>query len=261
MRVRTKNQGKNQERTLEYLEKFDTEKTLKMLIEKANPIIFDVGANNGSSINEFKSWWPASHIHCFEPQTECHHDLMETAKIYEGLGSVKINMCAVGNKNIDEAVFYTHEINSGVSGFNKINLESVDSIKLKNLNAELGDEKIKYANTLNHDRKVEMIRLDDYIDSIDSNLEIDFLKIDTQGFEPEVLDGLGEKLNNVKVILSELMFFDFYERSLTFSDIEKFLLRSNFRLYDISHLSKNPMNGRTDWIDVIYVNDSWRKSN
>lgn len=30
------------------------------------------------------------------------------------------------------------------------------------------------------------------------------------------------------------------------------------KLYDISHISKNPMNGRTDWVDVIYVNSRVR---
>ena len=31
---------------------------------------------------------------------------------------------------IKNAVFYTHDINSGVSGFNKINMESKDSINI-----------------------------------------------------------------------------------------------------------------------------------
>jgi hypothetical protein len=26
-----------------------------------------------------------------------------------------------------------------------------------------------------------------------------------------------------------------------------------FKLFDISHVSKNPLNGRTDWVDVIYT--------
>ena len=255
MKSKTKNQGKNEERTLEHSKKFDTEKTLKVLINKTDPIIFDVGANNGSSVNDFKAWWPAAHIHCFEPQKECYNDLIDVVKTYEGLGSVKINSCAVGSERNSEAVFYSHEINSGVSGFNKINLESKDSIKLKNLNEQDNQAKIAYTQTLNHARKVEIIRLDDYISSIDTDLNIDLLKIDTQGFEPEVLDGLGDKLDNVNVVLTELMFFDFYERSLSFSDIEHYLLKFNFRLYDISHISKNPMNGRTDWVDVIYVNE------
>ena len=29
---------------------------------------------------------------------------------------------------------------------------------------------------------------------------------------------------------------------------------AGFHLYDINYISKNPMNGRTDWVDVIYVN-------
>jgi len=255
MKSKTTNQGKNEERKLEYQEKWDLEKTLKFLIKKADPVIFDVGANNGSSINDFKSWWPKSHIHCFEPQEECLRDLVDTASIYEKSGSIKINTFAVGNVPSKNAVFYTHDINSGVSGFNKINLDSNDSINIQKLSSQGDDKKKLYSDTLNHDRLVEIVRLDDYINSIDSNLHIDFLKIDTQGFEPEVLDGLGKKLANVDVLMTELMLFDFYDRSLSFSDIERYLLRHKFSMYDISHISKNPMNGRTDWLDVIYVND------
>ncbi len=86
---------------------------------------------------------------------------------------------------------------------------------------------------------------------------IDLLKIDTQGHEPEMLEGLGDKLQNTNVVLTELMFFDYYERSLSFSDLEKFLLPAGFKFFDISHISKNPMNGRTDWVDLIYVNENF----
>jgi hypothetical protein len=112
----------------------------------------------------------------------------------------------------------------------------------------------QYVEKLNHQRFVDIIRLDDYIKSL--NIEkINLLKIDTQGFEPEVLSGLGEELKNVDVVLTELMFYDYYDRSLSFTDIEKYLIPSGFQLYDISHIAKNPMNGRTDWVDVIYVNN------
>jgi len=78
--------------------------------------------------------------------------------------------------------FYTHDINSGISGFNKINMESKDSINLKNLSVQGHNAINSYADTLNRYRKVEVIRLNDYVNSIDSDLNIDFLKIDTQGF-------------------------------------------------------------------------------
>jgi len=254
MKQLAKNQGTNEKRTKQYFENWDLEKTLKTLITKENPCIFDVGANNGSSINEFKGWWPKSIVHCFEPQAECYESLRETADLYAP-DSVVLNMTAVGNHSAVRENFYTHSINSGISGFNRINTESKDSIKLKELNSKGGDAKQIYAESLNSSREVSVIRLDEYIESVDPSLHIDFLKIDTQGYEPEVLEGLGVKLMAVDVILTELMFFDFYERSLSFSDIEQHLLKFNFSIYDISHISKNPMNGRTDWVDVIYVSD------
>lgn len=257
MKSITKNQGTNEERTNEYINKWNTEKTLKTLINNKEPCVFDIGANNGCSINDFKNWWPKSVIHCFEPQHECYESIKKTASQYDE-GSIYINMTAVGNRTSEKEAFYTHDINSGISGFNKINVNSNDSIKINDLNKIGEEKKNEYEKALNHSREVQIIRLDEYINTIDSNLQIDFLKIDTQGHEPEVLDGLGNKLSNVNVVLTELMFFDFYERSLSFSDIEKYLLKYDFSLFDISHISKNPMNGRTDWVDVIYVNNKFK---
>ena len=99
-----------------------------------------------------------------------------------------------------------------------------------------------------------LITLDSVSDQYLAEFDKCFIKIDTQGYEPEVLAGAGDRLADIRVVITELMFYDFYERSLSFSDLEKHLLPAGFRLYDISHISKNPLNGRTDWVDVIYFN-------
>ena len=65
----------NQDRTNEYLKIFNREKVIKLLIKKGHPVIFDVGANVGDTLVEFKKWWPNSKIHCFEPQEECWANL------------------------------------------------------------------------------------------------------------------------------------------------------------------------------------------
>lgn len=241
----------NEQRTEEYLKKFDREKVLKLLIADAAPVIFDIGANSGASLSDFKTWWPRSTVHCFEPQQECWAELDARAAKYPS-GSVFINKVAAGDKASEKLTFYTHDLTTGQSGFNRINTKSRDSILLQNLGnsqQELG----AYEASLNHARQVPLVRLDSYIANKSIN-KVSLLKIDTQGYEPEVLSGLGEKLSEIDVVITELMFYDFYERSLSFSDIERFLLPAGFRLYDISHISKNPMNGRTDWVDVIYVN-------
>jgi FkbM family methyltransferase len=242
----------NQERTAEYLKQFDRERTLKYLIKESRPVIFDVGANVGSTLEEFKAWWPESVVHCFEPQRECWESLGQLVERY-AVGSVVINRFAAGKNSNKEGTFYTHDISSGISGFNKVNLQSVDSVRLHQLSASEPRAFQEYERSLNHERRVEIARLDDYMNT--SEVEhIHLLKLDTQGYEPEVLEGLGRRLSDVDVVISELMFYDYYERSLSFSDIERFLIPVGFHLYDISHIAKNPMNGRTDWVDVIYVN-------
>jgi hypothetical protein len=42
---------------------------------------------------------------------------------------------------------------------------------------------------------------------------------------------------------------------------DKYLLPTDFRLFDISHISKKPMDASTHWVDVINVNDNirWKK--
>ena len=44
-----KNQGKNIERTTEYLKKFDRDKLLASLIKKKKPLIFDIGGKQSAS--------------------------------------------------------------------------------------------------------------------------------------------------------------------------------------------------------------------
>ena len=246
----------NQERTNDYLQKFDREKTIKFLIKDDKPLILDVGANVGTSIDEFKDWWPDSVVHSFEPQHECWAALEQSAsKFLEK--SVVINKCALGSVPNNQATFYSHEISSGLSGFNKINLQSQDSIHLNHLLKDKPQALTEYEQSLNQERSVKIIRLDDYLEKLNIK-RVNLLKIDTQGFENQVLEGLGVRLADVDVVITELIFYDYYERNLSFSDIERFLIPAGFHLYDISHISKNPMNGRTDWVDVIYVNNRLR---
>ena len=247
-------------RTSQYLEKFTREKVLIDLVGTDSPVILDIGANMGQSLEQFVHIWPNSKIYCFEPLMECHQRLNACKQSFSST-DIQIFDYAVGNTTNSSGIeFYTHDINtglsgsdsSGLSGFNKMNTGSKDSINIQKLK-ENAFEFDSYISNINKDRKVPCIRLDDWIRE-NGLSAINLLKIDTQGYEPEVLEGAGQYLSKVQVVISELMLYDLYSRSLSFSDIEKFLIPAGFSLFDISHISKNPMNGRTDWVDVIYVN-------
>ena len=252
----------NQERTEKYFKNFNREKILKSLVNNEKPIIFDIGANLGQSLLEFKSWWEASEVHCFEPQEECWKNLEKIKNNFSN-NEVCINKLAMSNVSKESKIFYSHEVDNtkGTSGFNKINLDSSDSIHLNDIkNSKSSNLMVEdYQKTINHKREVQVVRADSYLEDLNIN-HIDLLKIDTQGHEPEVLEGFGNRLKDVGCVITELMFYDYYERSLSFSDIEKFLIPAGFHLFDINHIVKNPMNGRTDWVDVIYINNKFHNS-
>ena len=216
----------------------------------------------GQSIEEFLGIWPNSKIYSFEPLEECQQCLNDLKNKIHPNG-IQIFDCAVGNvTDFSGLSFYTHDIteglsrySSGLSGFNKMNLNSKDSINIQKLKGKPSEFE-SYVETVNKERKVSCVRLDDWICE-NGILEIDLLKIDTQGHEPEVLEGAAQYLRKINVVITELMLYDLYSRSLSFSDIEKYLIPAGFKLFDISHISKNPMNGRTDWVDVIYVNQNF----
>ncbi len=55
----------------------DLDHDIKELIHESQPIILDIGANSGQSIQLFKRIWPASTIHSFEPTSSLANKLLE----------------------------------------------------------------------------------------------------------------------------------------------------------------------------------------
>jgi len=58
--------------------------------------------------------------------------------------------------------------------------------------------------------------------------KVDFLKIDTEGYELEVLIGAKEVLPKIDIILFEHHYDDMITKNYKFSDINKFLLLNGF---------------------------------
>jgi len=209
-----------------------------------NPIIFDVGANKGQSIKIFKSIYPNSFIHSFEPIEE---EVKILKNLYESNESIILNNVAVGDKK--EKKKFNYNIISGHSSFNSVIQNTTwikkrsDSVKIDPLNYTL------------ETRDVDIIRLDDY--TSENNIkEIDILKIDTQGYESKVLNGCTNllKKNSIKVIKLELIFSEIYENPLNIYDVEKHLIPNEYKLFAISNAG-NLYSNYIFQIDFIYVSN------
>ena len=91
--------------------------------------------------------------------------------------------------------------------------------------------------------------------------QIDLIKIDTQGYEDKVLEGCKRTFekDNVKAIITEVMFDNVYEKYFSFSDIEKHILPFNFRMVGIDLSNNNLFTGLVFFADVYYFNKKYFK--
>lgn len=83
-------------------------------------------------------------------------------------------------------------------------------------------------------KTVETVALDSYLPKRGIN-QVDFLKLDTQGTELEILQGAGTFLDSTVLgIVTEVEFSPMYRDQPLFSDIDPYLKESGFMLFDLT---------------------------
>jgi len=75
---------------------------------------------------------------------------------------------------------------------------------------------------------IQMIKLNDYINE-KKIYKIDILKIDTEGYEMKILEGLNLNYKIVRFIYFEHHYDDMIDKKYTFSDINNILLKFGFK--------------------------------
>lgn len=204
----------------------------QQIIQKQDPVIFDIGANRGTVLEQYLNYFSAANIFAFEPFPDSFNLL---------------NSRFIGNKNIrcfEKAV----SSSAGPKEFfvNK-NIDTNSLLKPQKTGLT-SDEQVRNLSTI----KVEGIVLDEFCTT--NNIEhIDILKMDIQGGEFEALKGLHNMLSKsaIDLIYTETYFVEQYEAQPLFHDISKFLFNYGYLLQDIY----NPIygNGHIAWADVIFV--------
>ncbi|MBF0292866.1 MAG: FkbM family methyltransferase [Nitrospinae bacterium] len=239
------NVGQIKSRNKEFQEKFDRGRLLQHIVTADAPVIADVGAHFGESVAYFKKLFPKATIYSFEPDPDSFARL--SGAVIEGVSYFNL---ALSDED-GSASFYRNKI-SHTNSLLKVNLDSRDSIGVAKAKAENDS---RYFEGFNEEVNVATIRLDSFARQ-HSIGQIDILKIDVQGAERRVLLGGEATLRNTKAIVMEIIFFDYYESRTAFIDVESVLAPLGFRLFSISDISNNPMNGRTDWAEVVYLNQN-----
>jgi FkbM family methyltransferase len=148
---------------------------------KPGDVCFDVGANIGVySVVLARISGDARNVHSFEPVRHIRDKLVANARL-NGFDELNVNSFALGAK---PGTLEMHQIKEG--RFRGGTSTFVDTENI----AALGAEEFVT-------REVEIKTLDRYV--AEAGVErLDFVKIDVEGFELEVLEGAGESLSRFK---------------------------------------------------------------
>ena len=127
--------------------------------------------------------------------------------------NVFVNDCGLSNIN-KESILYSDKIGSGLGSLTK---RKVDHFNF----------------SFDCEEKIKLKRFEDYWSkNIQSYNKIDFVKLDVEGHELDVLDGFGEKIRDVKMIQFEFGGCNIDSRTF-FRDFWIFFQKNKFDLYRI----------------------------
>ena len=180
-------------------------------IKKLNPkasVFIDVGGNIGDYSQELLENFKVGELHIFEPSKKNYLILLERFKNHK---KVKINNLALSHVSKKQKLFYDKE-GSGMASLTKRNLS--------HLNLAFDDFEMISTN-----------RFDSYWEIYD--YPIDFMKIDVEGHEMDVLKSTGLILRKIKIIQFEFGGCNI-DTGTFFRDFYTFFSKNNFKIYRIS---------------------------
>jgi len=219
--------GKNQF-GISYLDDIKTIFTKKNLLDK-EIVIFDVGSNVGQTIEVYESLFSNTLIHAFEPSPRVFEMLKTKTSRYKNL-----IMNNVGVGSVEGSIQFFENINSDMSSF------------LQQSSGSWGE--------VNNIQNVNVITLDDYAER--NKIErIDLLKIDTQGYDFEVLKGAKRLLSEKRIglIQLEIILDDIYKSQPRMDKILEYLFDINYKLVAFYNFHNVDIAAR--WTDALFVKD------
>lgn len=188
---------------------------LSKILTNSHIHVFDVGANVGQSIRRYRDYFPNCFITSFEPNPEPFNQLEAD---WGDVSGITLNQIALSNQ-IGHSQFFSTRVTEASSL-----LEPADRI-------------VKLSSEHKYDYKiidVKTLTLDHYC-QLNNIHKIDILKLDTQGFELNILKGAEFLLQEQKItiVYTEITFAETYKNQTLFVELVSYLNQFNYDIWDI----------------------------
>lgn len=184
-------------------------------------LLFDVGANIGQYALSTRHEGYKGRIVSFEPLPDAHETLLLISK-NDPLWTVH-KRCAIGS-SLGKA-----EINISQNSY------SSSLLPMLQAHSSAAPESIYIGKA-----QTIVVTLDSVFKNYRGHEEKTFLKIDTQGFETEVLNGASNNLRNIFAVQLELSIIPLYDNQHLYEHFFKFFEENGFSIWSL-------MPGFTDW--------------
>ncbi|MEO7961988.1 MAG: FkbM family methyltransferase [Ginsengibacter sp.] len=211
-----------QRRLLKYLQTNDTNDC------------FDIGANTGQFALLLRSAGFKGNIFSFEPQTKAFENLERFAA-----ADPKWKAYNIGLGNVDEKSIINLSKNSVSSSILDINKILTDT-----------EPETEYISR----EEITILRLDSFLKEMNFSKKI-FLKIDAQGYESKILEGLGDCFEAVYALQIELSCIPLYEGEKLFDEMKDFIESKGFFVSSLESGFADALTGRLLQAEAIFLRD------
>ncbi|MEX1239153.1 MAG: FkbM family methyltransferase, partial [Cyclobacteriaceae bacterium] len=206
------------------------EEVYKFYSANPKPLILDCGANIGLSVIYFKKLFPKSQIVAFEPDTLIFEKLKSNILEF-GFDGVELVKKALWEKETTMSF-----LAEGTLGGRLVETEEISS-----------DSRIF---------SIPTVRLKDYLTK-----SVDFLKIDIEGAEYQVISDCADSLQNVRFLFIE--YHSVATEKQMLNEILSIITRAGFRYY-IREASRNVqhpfLDSNKNWFDLQLNISCYRRS-
>ena len=197
--------------------------------------LFDVGANTGQYATLVRSLGYQGQIFSFEPLSSAHKILKEKS-IHDNFWTV-YDRCGIGNQNKVET------INISGNSYSSSFLDMLEKHKKAAPDSEyLGQE------------EVNIYTLDNIFSNLKNGYKKIFLKIDTQGYEMNVLKGVEKNIHKIYAVQLELSMSPLYNNSHLYQEFFDYFIKRDFECWNLQSGFRDPETGRLLQFDGLFVN-------
>ncbi|HEX8877246.1 MAG TPA: FkbM family methyltransferase [Phycisphaerales bacterium] len=186
----------------------------------APKVIFDIGGARGEWARMARHIFTQSRIVSFEPNAREKPQLEQTK---QDIGNYDYKICFLGPKR--DTITYADE----------------------NTQTSLLSEKKPGGNAT-----AEMYVLDELVASGELPMP-QFMKLDVQGFELEVLKGAEKVMQSGPALLLEVSFIDFLSNMPLVEDVMKFMSAHDYVWHDVMGIARRPQDDTLWQMDILFV--------